>query len=85
MVDENSFLAYDDTLSRISGDDQADLDDYLDPHQGLEDDLYLTNNESSTTSGDEDEEDDQFDNNPGGMDESISLLPRHLIVRELLR
>ena len=71
MMDENSFLADDNTLSRISGDDQ---DEYglLDPHQSLEDDLYISPNDSSTTSGDEDDEDDQIDINPGDMDETIS-------------
>ena len=71
MVDENGFLADDDTMSRISGDDQ---DEYglLDPHQGLEDDLYISPNDSSTTSGDEDEEDDQGDNGPGVLAETFS-------------
>ena len=82
MVDENGFLADDDTLSRISGDDQGDLDD-LDPPQGLDRDLYMST-DTSTTSGDEDEEEDQVDTNPGAW-MRFSLLPRPLIGRELLR
>ena len=41
MVDENGFLQDDDAMSRISEGDQGDLE-YLDPHQGLEDDLYMS-------------------------------------------
>ena len=71
MVDENGFLQDDDAMSRISEGGQDDLE-YLDPHQGLEDDLYMSKSDTSTASDDEDEEEDQFDTNPGGVDETLS-------------
>ena len=81
MVDENGFLVDDDALSRVSGDDQEDMDD-LDNPECLDRDLYMSD-DSSQSSGDEDGDGDQDDTNPGDLDEIFSP-PRFLIIRELL-
>ena len=67
MVDENGFPEDDDAMSRVSGDDQGDIEDFSNL-QCLDRDLYLST-DSTQTSGDEDEDGDQDDTNPGGQDE----------------
>ena len=70
MVDENGFLVDDDAMSRVSGDDQEDMEDLSNP-QCLDRDLYLSD-DSSQSSGDEDGDGDQDDTNPGDQDEILS-------------
>ena len=70
MVDENGFLVDDDAMSRVSGDDQEDMDDLNNP-ECLDRDLYMSD-DTSQSSGDEDGEGDQDDTNPGDQDEIFS-------------